>query len=259
MPQSLSHSENPIPKERIKAITIDFWNTLYDSSGGDGRNHDRHETILRNAARLNAPLEESAVKAAQKQAWEYFNKVWREEQRTPSTRRMVEHFWEYLDLSADEQALHEVTLAFEEGILKHPPHLLPNVKEVLARLSGKYYLALISDTAFSPGRVLKRVMEADGIAEYFSMMSFSDETGVSKPHPRAYEVALAGTSCTAQECVHIGDIERTDIVGAKEYGMFAILFAGDPHARMNDEHKDLPTQADMRAESWLDIAHLLLE
>ncbi|TAE32133.1 MAG: HAD family hydrolase [Candidatus Kapaibacterium sp.] len=258
MPESTSLSENRIPKERVKAVTIDFWNTLYDSSNGDGRTHDRHETILRNAARLNAPLEEAAVKAAQKEAWEYFNKVWREEQRTPSTRRMVEYFWQRLALSADEQALQEVTLAFEEGIVKHPPSLLPNVKEVLARLSEKYYLALISDTAFSPGRVLKRVMEADGIAEYFSMMSFSDETGVSKPHAHAYEVALSGTRCQAHECVHIGDIERTDIAGAKEYGMFAILFAGDPHARMNDEHKDLPTQADMRAESWSDIAHILL-
>jgi FMN phosphatase YigB (HAD superfamily) len=141
--------------------------------------------------------------------------------------------------------------------LKHPPLLLPGAKEALYELSQNYYLALISDTAFSPGRVLKRVMENDGIAEYFTMLSFSDETGVSKPHARAYEVALSKTDCKPYECLHIGDIERTDIAGAKSFGMRSILFAGDPHARMNDEHKDAPTQADMRAESWEAVLALL--
>jgi putative hydrolase of the HAD superfamily len=246
----------------LQAITIDFWNTLYDSSGGDGRNHDRHETIMRNAMRLGKSLSEDSVKAAQKDAWEHFNVVWRTEQRTPTTRSMVEYFWQRLSIDADAQATDEVTLAFEEGILKHPPKLLPNVKEALQHLSKQHYLALISDTAFSPGRVLKRVMEQDGIAEYFSAFSFSDETGVSKPHPRAYEVALQGILSQgkvyqAHECLHIGDIERTDIVGAKNFGMKALLFAGDPHGRMNDEHKDQPTQADARAESWSHILELL--
>lgn len=241
----------------LKAITIDFWNTLYDSSGGEGRNHDRYETILRNADRLGIQVESHAVKAAQKDAWEHFNVVWRNEQRTPSTRSMVEYFWKQLNIPADEQAVQEVTLAFEEGILKHPPALLPGVAEALGILSKRYYLALISDTAFSPGRVLKRVMENDGIAQYFQAFSFSDETGVSKPHSRAYEVALANCAFQATECVHVGDIERTDIVGAKNYGMKAILFAGDPHGRMNDEHKDQPTQADIRAESWQHIIEIL--
>jgi putative hydrolase of the HAD superfamily len=241
----------------LRAITIDFWNTLYDSSGGDGRNHDRHETIMRNAMRLGASISADAVKASQKDAWEHFNVVWRNEQRTPTTRSMVEYFWQQLGIHADAQATDEVTLAFEEGILKHPPKLLPDVKEALSTLARHHYLALISDTAFSPGRVLKRVMEQDGIAEYFSAFSFSDETGVSKPHPRAYQVALQGIVFMPHECLHIGDIERTDIVGAKNFGMRALLFAGDPHGRMNDEHKDQPTVADARAESWLHILDLL--
>ena len=241
----------------IRAITIDFWNTLYDSSGGDGRNEDRFATILRNALRLGASIDAPSVKAAQKDAWEHFNVVWRAEQRTPSTRSMVEYFWQRLNIAADEQATDEVTRAFEEGILQHPPALLPGAKEALQELAAKHYLALISDTAFSPGRVLKRVMEQDGILQYFSAFSFSDETGVSKPHPEAYRIALAQTTAKPHECVHIGDIERTDIAGAKNYGMRAILFAGDPHGRMNDEHKDHPTAADVRAESWQHLVEML--
>jgi hypothetical protein len=96
---------------RLKAITIDFWNTLYDSSGGDGRNSDRYDTILRNAARIGASVEASALKAAQKDAWEHFNVVWRTEQRTPTTRSMVEYFWQRLAIPADEQAIQEGQLS----------------------------------------------------------------------------------------------------------------------------------------------------
>ena len=237
----------------IKAITIDFWNTLYDSQGGEGRDQDRFTTIMRNALRLGHTLEPQTLKAAQKAGWEHFNVVWREEKRTPSTRSMVEFFWKHLAIAADTQAIDEVTVAFEEGILQHPPSLLPGALETVRFLAEHHYIALISDTAFSPGRVLKRVMEGDGIAQYFSAWSFSDETGVSKPHEQAYRTALLGSTCSARESVHIGDIERTDIVGAKSYGMRAILFAGDPHGRMNDEHKDAPSIADARAESWSEI------
>ncbi|MCS6808881.1 MAG: HAD family hydrolase [Bacteroidota bacterium] len=237
----------------IRAITIDFWNTLYDSQGGEHRNRDRYITVMTNARRLGYDITAEQLKTAQQSAWEHFKDVWRTEHRTPSTRSLVEYIWNILNIPADRQALDEVTSAFEEGILKYPPSLLPGALEVLQQLAKHYYLALISDTAFSPGRVLRRIMEYDGIAEYFSAFSFSDETGVSKPHERAYYVALRGTNCAPSEAVHIGDIERTDIVGAKNVGMWAVLFAGDPNARMNDEHKDMPTQADARAEHWSDI------
>lgn len=241
----------------IQAITIDFWNTLYDSQGGDGRDKDRFTAIMHNAARLGHTLEPSALKAAQKRAWEHFNNVWREEKRTPSTRSMVEFFWDELRISADTEAIDEVTHAFEEGILQHPPTLIPGALETVRLLAEHHYIALISDTAFSPGRVLRQVMKRDGLEEYFSAFSFSDETGVSKPHSEAYRVALAKGGHAGEHSVHIGDIERTDIVGAKNFGMRAILFAGDPHGRMNDEHKDQPTAADARADAWADIPMLI--
>jgi putative hydrolase of the HAD superfamily len=243
----------------IKAITIDFWNTLYDSRGGEGRDKERFQTILDNAVRLGHSLEPERVKASQKAAWEYFNRVWREERRTPPTRAMVEFFWRALEIPADERAIEEVTLAFQEGILRHPPALLPHALETVRDLAERHYIALISDTAFSPGRILRQIMERDGIAAYFSAWSFSDETGVSKPHETAYATALrgAGDDCAPHRCVHIGDIERTDIAGAKKFGMRAILFAGDPNGRMNDEHKDQPTEADARAESWCEIPDIV--
>jgi putative hydrolase of the HAD superfamily len=245
----------------IQAVTIDFWNTLYDSSGGEGREKERSRVVLEQATRLGAELQPEALKLAQKRVWEHFTTVWKTEHRTPDTRSMVEYFWHTLNVHADATAIDAVTTVFIEGVLHHPPSLLAGAKEALCELHQQgIHLALISDTAFSPGRILKRVMERDGIAEYFTAFSFSDETGVSKPHTKAYHTALngvLGVRCSAGECVHIGDIERTDVVGAKQLGMKAILFAGDPHNTMNRENKAHPTQADAQAASWGDALRII--
>lgn len=241
----------------IKVITIDFWNTLYDSSGGEQREQERFALITREAARLGTELQLPPIKHAQKAAWEHFTKIWQEEHRTPATRSLVEVFWRELGVHADEQAILSLTTAFCEGVLHHPPSLLPGVADVLASLAGRFSLALISDTAFSPGRILKQVMERDNIAHYFDVFSFSDETGVAKPHPKAFYTALAPLGCEPSESIHIGDIERTDVMGAKNIGMKAILFAGDPNGQMNHDHQHLPSRADVRAESWQEIlAHV---
>ncbi len=42
-----------------------------------------------------------------------------------------------------------------------------------------------------------------------------------------YEAAAAGLGCRADELLHIGDLEPTDIVGAHGVGARAGLFAGD--------------------------------
>jgi putative hydrolase of the HAD superfamily len=244
----------------IQAVTIDFWNTLYDSSGGEGRDAERARVVLHHAERLGQPIQLAALKAAQKAAWEHFNRVWREEHRTPPTRTMVEFYWRELGVNADAEAIDGVTHIFSEGVLNHPPSLLTGVAEALEELTrvlGMKHIALISDTAFSPGRVLRQIMERDGIAQYFNVFSFSDETGVSKPNPLAYQTALVGAPCTLAASVHIGDIERTDIAGAKALGMKAILFAGDPKNQMNDEHAHAPTQADAKADTWQHVVEII--
>ena len=111
-------------------------------------------------------------------------------------------------------------------------------------------LAIISDTAFSPGSVLKQLMERDGIARYFDHYIFSDETGVAKPHPDAFHKALDGLGGTPEKGVHIGDIERTDILGAKGVGMEAILYRTPDRQH---KYAEETTVADYILEEWGEI------
>lgn len=236
----------------IKVITIDFWNTLFDSSHGDERNQIRQKSILQEIAKYNISISHEQFSEALAASWEHFNSIWKNDSRTPEPRESVEYFFNYLNLPADAESIDNVTKCFAESILDYPPKLIDGVKESLELLSKSYLLAIVSDTGFSPGEILKRLLIREGIGGYFKSYSFSDETGVSKPHPKAFLTALEPLGCKPENALHIGDIEFTDIVGAKKLGMKAIRFSGDPTAFLNLENAKV-TLADAEAFTWQEI------
>jgi putative hydrolase of the HAD superfamily len=134
--------------------------------------------------------------------------------------------------------------------LDHPPELLPGVREGLRFLAERASLALISDTASSPGIVLRELMMEQGIDHHFSTYIFSDETGVAKPHPDAFSTALTRLNATPSEAFHIGDIERTDIRGARGVGMHAVLYKGDA---VGHKYAEAETEADVVMHHWSEI------
>lgn len=234
----------------IRVVTIDFWNTLFDSSGGPTRNEARRSALQSAIAESGLEYDPERLKVAYEAIWGYFDHHWLNLQRTPTSMEMVREIYRQLDLSLAEDLMERVADVFSLGVLEHPPALLPGVREGLAYLSQHADIALISDTAFSPGAVLRTLMERNGIAHYFAAYSFSDETGFAKPHPEAFRRALAPFEAAAAEAVHIGDIERTDIVGAKRAGMRTVLYKGDNTHKYAEEE----TGADMILPHWSDVA-----
>jgi len=234
----------------ITHITIDFWQTLYDSSNGPERNAARRSVLRAVLETEHGPIDTDAFEAAYKGLWEYFDHHWLGSQRTPTSEEMVREILRRLGVALPKSAVREVAREFEEGILRHPPSLLPDALEGVRFLASRGPLALISDTAFSPGTVLRRLMERDGLGRYFQTFVFSDETGVAKPHPAAFFKALEGIGGTADRSLHIGDIERTDVKGAKGIGMKALLYrsAGHQHKYAEEE-----TEADAIMEAWSEI------
>ena len=117
----------------------------------------------------------------------------------------------------------------ENSLLNERPALVPEAKEVLVELSATYRLGLISDTGITPGRVLRQIMEEDGILDYFIHLTFSDEIGFSKPHPDAFLTTLKHLQVSPDQAVHVGDLLRTDIAGAKRVNMRAVQYIGITH------------------------------
>ncbi|NOZ47164.1 MAG: HAD family hydrolase [Chlorobi bacterium] len=240
----------------LKVITIDFWNTLFDSGNAEKRNNLRITTFLNETDKLGFYIKYGEIEKTIKASWEYFNKLWIEEQRTPTALDLVKFFWDYLNLPENKKAMIEIADEFANSILDYPPNLLEYVEESLKELKKKYRLAIISDTGFSPGSILKKLLEKEKILKYFDEFSFSDETGVAKPNKKAYLTALDKLDCKPESALHIGDIERTDIVGAKQLGMRAIRFIGDS-TTLFIKNNSKTTIADAKVSSWKNIINTI--
>jgi putative hydrolase of the HAD superfamily len=70
--------------------------------------------------------------------------------------------------------------------------------------------------------MLRLVLERLGLAPYLRALSFSDEVGLRKPHPEIFRRTLTSLGVAAAEAAHIGDDARTDVAGARAFGMRAI-------------------------------------
>ncbi|NLO19898.1 MAG: HAD family hydrolase [Ignavibacteria bacterium] len=233
----------------LKLITIDFWNTMFDSSNGAKRNQFRLQKLAIAIESFDRKIEQSEFNKAMQASWEYFNEIWIKEMRTPRPKDTIAFFWHCLDLPFDKNIIEKVANEFANSTLEHPPAILPGLKEALAKLSEKYKLAIVSDTGFTPGYALRELLKTNDLIQYFEAFSFSDETLVSKPHPKAFFTILEQLDIEAEEALHIGDIEQTDIAGAKGIGMKAIRYQGDPSAELSSRNTE-KTIADFTADSW---------
>lgn len=240
----------------LKLITIDFWNTIFDSSQGIERNNFRRESMLAAAKQLSIEIDNNDFDMAVKESWDYFNRIWIEEFRTPDAYELVKFIWKKFNIPEDDDLINKVVKDFAETVYWYPPALMSGIREALDILEKKYTLCIVSDTGLSPGTVLRSMLNTESILHYFQAFSFSDETGTSKPHPKAFLTVLDKFNCSPEQALHIGDIEYTDIKGAKSLGMKAIKFTGDETSFLSMRHKD-ETAADFTAGSWSEILKII--
>lgn len=211
----------------MTAITIDLWNTIIDSSGNSDRAHARAEIVTVEAKRLGHMLTADQCEEAMALGWKTFERTWLTSRRTPSAHSIVTAIWSHLGLSHDPTAMSRCVAVFERGVLDSPPKLLPGALDSIRALSEHFPVAIVSDTAYSPGSVLRQLLEHLEVAPYITGWSFSDETGVAKPHSEAFLVIHRAFNTHPQKSIHIGDIPATDVAGAAALGMKTVLYKGD--------------------------------
>ena len=210
----------------IRAVTLDFWNTLLDDSHPPARDEVRTARLYEIVAPYGYAPGPEAIHAAFVKVWRHFDRIWFKKSRTPSTAESAAVLLRALRIRLPQEARERVVTMLEEIILESPPRTVEGVPETLPLLAERYALAIVSDAALSPGRVLRRVLELHGLEQWFTELFFSDEHGWSKPDPRAFLTPLAALGVAPHEAVHVGDIQRTDIAGAQAAGLQAIHFVG---------------------------------
>ena len=84
-------------------------------------------------------------------------------------------------------------------------------------------------------------LESFGIRPYFDFVLTSAACYYRKPHPRAFEIALAQWNISPNEAAMIGDSLQADIYGAKSLGMQTgwitrrAQFTGDDEQRIKPD------------------------
>lgn len=230
----------------LRAITFDFWRTLFR----DANTQERQQVRVTALARATH-LPEEKVADAFSFTWPELNRTHREEQRTLGAQDALRLTLVRLGATVEPHKAEQLVTVFAEAVLHHSPMPIEDALDAVRAAARRCPIGLVSDTGVSPGRVLRKLLDRHGFLEYFTVLAFSDEVRVSKPQRQMFATAAAALKVLPNELLHIGDIESTDIQGAKAFGAQAALFTGD-----NAEHANV-TQADYTFGSWHEFIDVL--
>lgn len=242
----------------IEGITIDFWSTL----GWD--NPEVGSSPARRALRKNIVLDwltaHGVTDGAErfdegfKEYWEIWNDGWKNRRVTYDARHLADWIAKRHNLPEGVDGADDLAKALDETLIAHPPQPVEGAVEAVKELSKHFELALISDTAISGPSSIDAVLESWGLTEHIPVRIYSADVGVSKPHRGPFLTAVQKMEVPQHRIVHIGDLENTDILGAKSLGIAAIRFDG---VKTEQECKTC-SMADRTVTSWKEVVETLL-
>ena len=205
----------------IRAITFDFWMTLFE----EHNRKERHEVRVDAFCRATG-AEPEATSAALKAAHDHFFQIHATEQRTLCPADAVRMVCESLDIELEGTAFDEMAEVFGTAIFEYPPIPVAGALEAIQEAARRVPIAIISDSGMSPGTSLRALLDKNGFTPYLQALTFSDEVGVAKPQAPMFERTAAALNVAPHELFHLGDLEPTDIKGVQAVGGQAGLFAG---------------------------------
>lgn len=171
------------------------------------------------------------------------------------------HEWPLLRLKYEALGLRfDVPLAELEILLADaaaPDRLMPGVQDMLADLRRRgVRTGVISNLGWS-GNALAHRLKAMLPEHDFEFILASSEYALRKPNPLLFRVALEKAALPPSQVWYIGDSIAADVTGAKNAGLFPVLYKDDaipnPWAK-----KDAGLTADCAViHHWRELADLL--
>jgi len=231
----------------LRAVTFDCWSTLLYEHEPMRVHEKRVGAALEITQSIDSSIEESRVRRAYDEAWERHFERWHAgiASGAPEIARWTLESLAIRDLGAIDELAKTIAEAGLEGEIA----VLDGALETLERLAdGGFRRALICDTGLSPGSVVRRQLERADLLGLLEIQLFSDEAGVPKPDPRMFRSALSELDVAAHEALHVGDLRRTDVAGARQVGMRTARIRGH-----HDDQSELPDAdhvVDSHHEVW---------
>jgi putative hydrolase of the HAD superfamily len=232
------------------AVTFDCWNTLI-YEGDWHRAHAIRVARLQEAAReAGQPVAPEVARRAFDAAWSRHMDLWSSGE-VSGAREVARWGLAELGLAEPHPALEHLIATFEEASHTGGVRTVDGARETLDALAAAGIpCALVCDTGLTPGRVVRHHLDRLGLLDGLAVQIFSDEVGVPKPDPKAFRAALEPLGVRPEHALHVGDLRRTDVAGARSLGMRSV--------RIRDRHDDtspLP-DADFVVSSHADLRAL---
>jgi len=225
--------------DSLRAVTFDCWNTLLYEASWEVAHGLRVDAILHAARSVGRELAREDAARAFDAAWERHMELW--ESGVASGATEVAH-WALaeLELKPHGEALPVLVHDFEEASHSGRVLAVDGAHALVEALAGRgLRLGLVCDTGLTPGRVVRRHLDAHGLLAPLGSTIFSDEWSLPKPHAEVFEAVLSELGVEAAQALHVGDLKRTDVAGARAVGMRTVRLRArgdDPSAHPEADH-----------------------
>jgi putative hydrolase of the HAD superfamily len=225
----------------LRAVTFDLWQTLLldTPEGLRWAREDRIRGVHEVLAQKGIAAEIAAVYNAYDAVGARLEEIWATH-RDVGSRGQVRLLLEILGVDGciprDGPLMDALDEAYCLPILSALPVPTDGALEVVRGLHSRgLKLGLVCNTGRTPGKMLRLVLDRLGLAAYLSVLSFSDEVGLRKPHPEIFQRTLSALDVAPAEAAHVGDDLTTDVAGARAVGIRAIHLC---HPGSVSQHSD---------------------
>ena len=233
----------------IEAVTFDCWDTLLiDDSGREIRQREHLQAVLQE---FGYHFSDDEITGLFRREFKLFEEHVIARRETPNAMKRMENLLSLAQVSLPLSEIVELADFNDKIALECRPPVVPGSKEVLATLEKRYRMAVICNTGWHAADTVRAILKGHGLSDAFSWMSFSDEVGVAKPHRRIFDITLEKLRSRPENTAHIGDSDYSDISGAKEAEIAALLFTG-----VNSKYKQ-HNSADIVFDDYRELGSIL--
>ena len=236
----------------LRALTFDYWDTLYEGGALPERVALRRTAVGALLGAYGQALPEEQLRTLYEESGREAERWWSDEHRGYSTNDRLRWILERAAVKPRDGCEHVAAAAdaVDNALLILPPAMLAGAWQMLRTLRRHYTLAVISDTGFASGRAQDRLLEKDGARGFFGATIYSMDVGHAKPRPEIFQTAVSTLGVAPHEILHVGDNERTDVRGALAAGFRAI--------RLDVVRSGGPSEGEYVARSYEDLIEYLM-
>jgi len=207
----------------VKAVTFDFWNTIACEPPGTMA-EARQRAVAAACEACDHEVEATLLATSLEEVASSYRRSW-----SVGTHFHPREGAEMLvrALGVEGAAREMVAEAFLTAGRGASLELSPDIRPCLTVLDERgIRLGIVCDVGFTGGELLRDFLSREDLLGHFSGWAFSDEVGHYKPSPQIFEAALDALGAQPAEAVHVGDLCRTDVAGARAVGMRTVRYRG---------------------------------